>query len=327
MPKKSCCGNRPWCCTCGAACLGIALLAAVVLLSGGAAYANAVPLRMPAPENASAQKSATADASPQADQAPGDVNVLLESRGHLEYRQEGHSEAFIGVLSAPGNFLRRSEQRKRCFTTYRNAGYKMMFFVGRPSTIGPILRSQGQRATQAEIATSKKLAEESNRFGDLVIVPVRDHYRDTTDKIIWLYQHGLTRNASYIAKVDDDICINVPVFKRLTRYESASDGIYMGFYKFNGKEYDSMKGADGTTASFMSGPIEILSRALAKIIFHDLSNYAALYSIYGTSSEDANLGKWVQHVQDLRLSSVKRLSDFGLRGQHITNAEQEASGR
>lgn len=144
--------------------------------------------------------------------------------------------------------------------------------------------------------------------------------------MIYLFRYGLAWSTRYVAKIDDDICLNVWMFQRTVRFEDPSAALYVGSYLFNGREYAIMKGADGTVAPFMSGPIEILSRKLARIIFQDLANYAALYNFYGSSSEDANLGKWIKHAQDLNLTKVKFVSEFKLQGSAI-KGEAQASAR
>ena len=70
------------------------------------------------------------------------------------------------------------------------------------------------------------------------------------------------------------------------------DEIYLGNYLFKGTEYTIMQGSDGTTAPFMSGWVFGLSQNLAKTIVKDWM-HSILVAPYGTSSDDANLGKWV----------------------------------
>eukprot|EP00929_Paragymnodinium_shiwhaense_P078064 TRINITY_DN4038_c0_g3_i1.p1 TRINITY_DN4038_c0_g3~~TRINITY_DN4038_c0_g3_i1.p1 ORF type:complete len:115 (-),score=8.49 TRINITY_DN4038_c0_g3_i1:419-763(-) len=75
-----------------------------------------------------------------------------------------------------------------------------------------------------------------------------------------------------------------------------SGEMYGGTYKFKGDEYKSMVGPDNTTAPFFSGHAYWLSSRLASVIFSADRLHTFLFDSYGTSSEDANVGKWVQYA-------------------------------
>lgn len=204
---------------------------------------------------------------------------------------------FVAYLSAPSNMDRRAAVREKCFPSIRAAGYDVKFFIGRPNDeSNPISRAQGQVATQLESDLAGSLQEESEKYGDVVITPFRDAYRDLTDKVSFLFRYGLQAGAQNILKIDDDWCPD------MMRVQSACDAIipsqahYIGQYLWEGNEYDIMKGRDGTVAKFMTGVGFILSASLARAIFYDDLVHTLLFAPYGTSSDDANIGKWYDYA-------------------------------
>jgi hypothetical protein len=119
-------------------------------------------------------------------------------------RVKAPPELFVGVISHPGNVMRRELFRRTCAPKYRAAGIGTRIFVGRPSEdTGRIESWQGMHATSKEIELSRALLNESIVYGDMVISATRDHYRDLTDKVIKMYQYGVRTGAAYIAKNDD----------------------------------------------------------------------------------------------------------------------------
>merc|ERR1711972_544978 len=166
-----------------------------------------------------------------------------------------------------------------------------------PNEIGPpVLNSQGQRATQMEADTAKQLQDESDRWGDIVIVPFRDTYRDLTDKVAFLFRYALQQGVDNVLKIDDDWCPDMNVVVPVCKQTKTSQARYVGQYLWNGDEYEIMKGRDGTKAKFMTGVGFILSAALARVMFYDDLVHTLLFAPYGTSSDDANIGKWYDYA-------------------------------
>lgn len=206
---------------------------------------------------------------------------------------------FVAYLSAPGNFERREKVRHRCFYHIKAAGASVKFFIGRPSQVNvPITNDQGQLATDSEAQLAKRLQAESDKYQDIVISPFRDTYRDLTDKVAFLFRYGIDEvKAQNVLKIDDDWCPDMR--KVLGAAKKTKPGLarYVGQYLFKGTEYPSMKGRDGTIAPFMTGVGFMLSASLIRAIFFDDLVHSLLFAPYGTSSDDANVGKWVQYAK------------------------------
>lgn len=142
----------------------------------------------------------------------------------------------IGIMSHPDNFERRAKLRNQCFPRYSAAKATYKFFVGRPSEKdgGTILTAQGQHATFNERTSASRVLNESRLEKDIVFLPVREHYRDTTDKVIGMYRHMIEDGADVLAKVDDDMCIDAEAVRQDVRAaESAT--IYGGTHHFEGR--------------------------------------------------------------------------------------------
>lgn len=205
----------------------------------------------------------------------------------------------IGHLSSASKYRsRRDAVRRECFPSYRAAGIEPHFFIGRPSEYTRhISGGQGQHATHMEIEHAKGLLEEAEEFNDIIMVPYRDHYRDLTDKTLMMFQYLLGHGGDYIAKVDDDECLNIEeVHELIASRANNPNELYAGIYEFNGNEYDSMKGPNGEVSHYFSGPAYVLSRGVVEKIVVENNVHSTLYSIYGTSSEDTNVGKWIDYA-------------------------------
>jgi hypothetical protein len=216
--------------------------------------------------------------------------------GTNDLEQPKDTFMIVFTFSKPAGKEARDMQRDFCQPMYARHGVKHVFAVGKPSFDDRPhnQKIQGQLATEMEVNISKMLMQEHDQYGDLLLTPNRDHYRDMTEKLLSSIRYSLEQGADYILKTDDEYCINITEVKRLVEERKKNNNeLYMGIYQFAGDEYESMKGADGTIAPFMSGWVIGLSRKLAKTIVEDGWNHNLLIAPYGTSSDDANLGKWV----------------------------------
>jgi len=105
--------------------------------------------------------------------------------------------------------------------------------------------------------------------------------------------------------------------------EMSGSELYAGSYLNKGTEYESMKGVHGETAPFMSGFCTIFSHGLLKSILETDWTHTVLYSDYGTSSDDANGGKWVKYAQEKRGLRVDiRFERMGERVEEIEESEE-----
>jgi len=217
---------------------------------------------------------------------------------------------FIGIKSSPlANYRRRRDiwRNSTCAQRYRTAGVEYRFFVGRPLSTGNdrTAHIQGGKdpveMREAEIA----LQEESEEFGDVEILAIRDTYMDLSHKLLALLRYGFQRsNARFVGVHDDEYCMDLDVAFNIIEAHDNETGemrgseLYAGTYLWHGDEYESMKGPDGGKAPFMSGSGTIFSRGLLKYILEIDWTHSVLSAIYGTTSDDANGGKWVKYAQE-----------------------------
>jgi len=250
---------------------------------------------------------------------------------------------FIGYLSAPSNHEKRNWLRKTCFPKIRDACLEFnttttttkfsnatksdihphhkgqlgwgtscdgRFFIGHPNDPSAASTRQGKKqgvfATEMEIELAQSLQHESDIFGDIQMLPMRDSYFELPDKTLSILRHGLLLQnnnnnggggaAESILKIDDDHCPNMTKVLSIASTTPRNVARYVGFYRWKGTEYTIMKGADGSIDPYMSGPGYLVSRALAQAVAVDDINHSVLYMPYGSSSEDVDMGKWFAHA-------------------------------
>lgn len=218
---------------------------------------------------------------------------------------------YVGHISANGNTGKRDALRKHCVSTYYAAStteYKI--FVNQPDAAESTdLRRQIEAAEAAAAGhphssaaqATAALAAEAERHGDLEVLPMPETAGNKIAKASAVFYAGLHSGASFIVRADDDFCVNASSLRdqlaALSEFAESDGEVYSGLYEFQGTEYRSMFGPDNTSAPFFSGPFYVLSRGLAHAIFVRDRLHTALYGSYGTSSENANVGKWVQHAE------------------------------
>ena len=76
-----------------------------------------------------------------------------------------------------------------------------------------------------------------------------------------------------------------------------------------------MRGADGSTAPYHTGTAYVLSAGLARSIFVDDRAHTAAFTMFGSVSEDANMGKLVAYAEShrgitVRKPAVRALTEF-----------------
>lgn len=215
---------------------------------------------------------------------------------------------FIGIKSSPLEKYRKRRdmwRKSACPKRYRDAGVQYRFFVGRPLLPGNdrTAHRQGTKDPLKMREAERSLHEESDKFGDISVLAIRDAYMDISHKLLGILNYGFLRTkARYILRHDDEYCVNLTVALGIIDAHETGDmsgsELYAGTYMFRGDEYKAMKGAEGEIAPFMSGWCTIFSRGLLKYILETDWTHTVLFATYGTSSEDANSGKWVKYAQD-----------------------------
>jgi len=217
---------------------------------------------------------------------------------------------FIGIKSSPlANYRKRRDvwRNSSCAQRYRNAGVEYRFFVGRPLLEGNdrTQHIQGGKDPPELREAEDALLAESDEFGDIEFLAIRDTYMDLTHKLLGILKYAFhSTSALYIVQHDDEFCMDLDVAfgiinkHKQERGENHGFELYAGNYMFLGNEYPTMKGADGKMAPFMSGWCSIFSRGLLQYILEIDWTHTVLSASYGTTSEDANAGKWVKHAQE-----------------------------
>jgi Galactosyltransferase len=217
----------------------------------------------------------------------------------------------------------RMEQRKSCGSLYQSHGIQLLFAVGRPSDPAehdcPQSRTGGNKppgrtGTELEQNLSIALLQEQEMYQDLIVTPHRDSYLDMTDKLLGVLRHGVAADVDYIFKMDDEYCLNVDIALGIIREHEArhpNDELYVGCYQMQGIEFGNMRGPHNETSPFMIGAGFGVSRHLAETIVDTDWVHSALYAAYGTSADDANLGKWIDYAMEKHNMTVQtKVSTF-----------------
>jgi hypothetical protein len=212
---------------------------------------------------------------------------------------------FFGIKSGVSDKYAERRNRWRasdCSDQYAAAGIAWKFFVGAPLDDGHTLfaHQQGAPATETEAQRAVQLRNENAVHGDMRIIPWRDQYMDVSYKLVDQMAYGYWfTNATFIGTHDDEYCLDVPKLRTLAATKLPRDQLlYAGNYMFSGTEYAMMKGPTGVTAPFFSGWAYFLQRELVDYAVIRSWDRAVLHQDYGTSSDDANMGKWVAHAVD-----------------------------
>lgn len=75
-------------------------------------------------------------------------------------------------------------------------------------------------------------------YKDIELLPLREHYRDLTDKVIKVYQYGTRMDADFVIKVDDDQCLDTAKVLADVREMQSADlnpEIYLGTHLWTGR--------------------------------------------------------------------------------------------
>lgn len=225
---------------------------------------------------------------------------------------ETASKMIVMVHSGAALKKERDMYRQVCFPLYKDIPH---FFVsGIPSFDDRKAdqKVQGQIATEKEIRVSFTLLEEQRRYGDILVTPNRDYYRDKTEKLLGVLRYGVEYGAEYILKLDDDTCLNVTAAKHVIEKherDHPDSELYAGAKYYMGTEGNNMKGPNGEVTRFMDGPSILLSRNLAETIVGPDWMHNVLKAVYGTSSDDANLGRMVVRAKDVHNISLNIVED------------------
>ena len=211
---------------------------------------------------------------------------------------EQHKQRVPRVLIAIMSRATDSAAFRRGYRLQCNYSLPHRFFVGVPSPQQPGYvppHAQGVIDPPSVVNASRALISEAERNGtDLVVLPMRDSYRNLPLKTLGALRYGYRKGYDYVVKVDDDYCVReARLLEHLTRPRKQAE-LYLGHYLWHGTEDARMTGADGQHSEYMSGWVWAISRGLLRSIAQRHYARSVLYPAYGSSSEDVDLGRWVQ---------------------------------
>jgi len=223
---------------------------------------------------------------------------------------EGFPRVFIGVLSAPGNFDRRQRVREQWLAALRasedaRAGRIIArFMIGRSSG-DAIAREaaghkQGALASEASLAMEAQIMEERRKHGDIERMPHVEFYEGLPTKVLLFLRRALDLKAEFVVKVDDDQHLYFSRLRPLLTVANAKSFLYGGGILWNKAAYKFQLGADGGFEKYYAGGAYFLSAPLARRIARQHLSHSVSYDLYGSSSEDIDMGRWVNY-EDRRL--------------------------
>eukprot|EP00438_Fugacium_kawagutii_P021921 Skav207168 [mRNA] locus=scaffold573:519249:519935:- [translate_table: standard] len=205
-------------------------------------------------------------------------------------------------MSAPGKAKMRDQWRNKwqCGKQLQAAGIVYRFIVGWPIDENRSLSARPSRqvATDSETSQANQLRDESGVYQDFKFVHFPDTYLGLQSKTFALFKYGYSLGASYIVKMDDDICVYASrLLIKINQHETQMNkggppALYAGW-----KLITKIPGINGVNTSYFSGLCYMLSQDLVGAIVEEQSMDAVLFAPYGSYDEDAQTGRWVSFVQ------------------------------
>ncbi|XP_014257061.1 beta-1,3-galactosyltransferase 6-like [Cimex lectularius] len=183
----------------------------------------------------------------------------------------------LAVLSAPGNAERRDAIRDS-WSSLIGPHTQYLFAIG------------GQGVTREQ---RFQIIQEQKLHGDLLILPVKDHYRNLTRKVLSVMTHlATTYKFKYVLKCDDDTFVNVKAVEASLK-NMPERRFYWGYFSGTARVQKSGKWREDKWflcdryLPYALGGAYVLSGDLVLFI----SNNADQLSVY--NSEDVSVGAWL----------------------------------
>jgi hypothetical protein len=173
-----------------------------------------------------------------------------------------------------------------------------------------------QNPTPNEVNISKRIIAEQEKYGDLLVTLHKDYYIDLPEKRMAVLHYGFEHKCAYTIKVDDEYCVDIPVVKKLIakhEEENPNQDLYFGNYMFKGTEYKSMQGPHGEFRPYMSGHCNGASYGLSSYIVNQDWTHTVMRAHYGSSSEDVDMGFWVDYAIKRHNLQVKYVANRYIR--------------
>eukprot|EP00438_Fugacium_kawagutii_P021923 Skav207170 [mRNA] locus=scaffold573:543439:544134:- [translate_table: standard] len=201
-------------------------------------------------------------------------------------------------MSGPGNAKMRDKWRNKwqCGKQLQAAGIVYRFIVGWPidKTRSLSAHLSGQVATDSEASQANQLRNESSVYQDFKFVHFPDTYLGLQSKTFAVFKYGYNLGASYIVKMDDDICVNASLLLlKIEEHEAQAKkggppAVFAGDMLITW-----IKAINGVKTPYFSGLCYMLSKDLVRPIVEEDSMNAVLFAPYGSYDEDAQTGRWV----------------------------------
>lgn len=209
-----------------------------------------------------------------------------------------HAGLLVAVFTRTTDFALRRDYRTACNTSR----YNHRFFVGLPAVPGnPTRKRQGEIVGTAHHRVLADLEAEQRTYDDLVLLPYRDTYQDLMLKTVGMLRFAYRSRARTLVKIDEEFCLRPEAVP-------TDDPVYFGGHRFSGTEYTSQRGYDNNTAPYFSGNTYGLSRSLIRQFGRHLWDTAVLYEMFGSSSEDVDVGRLVAMMRgDIQHRTVRNL--------------------
>lgn len=206
----------------------------------------------------------------------------------------------VSILSAPANVDQRTQIRASWLDALRRSPLgrcvRAFFVIGHAELSEEQQpRRQGVVADEEQMALEKKLDQEARDYGDITRIALPDKYQNLPDKTLMAVQRSVRDGFGFVLKVDDDQFLDTGVVQTWMLKLDPKALIYGGVGLF--REVTSPTqlgpGSDGDFKPYFSGTAYLLSQALAERVALPRS---AEFVSYGTSSEDVDMGRWVEQA-------------------------------
>lgn len=211
---------------------------------------------------------------------------------------------YIGIMSAPKNIARRMAVRSAYLNQLRNEsrdgrlafGIRAEFIMGHT----PFETSfQGSVASPQQMQLEREIQAEALEHGDIARIPLPERYENLPDKVLQMLTRGLQTRYDFILKIDDDQHLDIAALETLLEAVDPQSLLYAGGYLWKSEEFSSQEGADHKFVKYYGGPCYLLSEKLASRIAIDMQNQTSAFTAYGSSSEDVDMGRWVNMAPHL----------------------------
>mmetsp|Transcript_125271 Transcript_125271/g.198562 ORF Transcript_125271/g.198562 Transcript_125271/m.198562 type:complete len:262 (+) Transcript_125271:68-853(+) len=208
-----------------------------------------------------------------------------------------HKVVYIGVISAPRNIEKRMRVRQSYLTKLREANTDgrvlAEFIIGHEALVG-VGHQQGIQARLEDQKLEEEIIAEAKTFGDVRRIMLPETYQNLPDKTLHFLQQGVALKYDFLLKADDDQEVDLEFVEKYASNHNGSELIYAGRSLFDKEAYASQEGADGKFVPYFSGSCYLLSFGLANLIVGVNSTHTGQFLSYGSSSEDVDMGRWVE---------------------------------